>query len=205
MSYLFLILVGYLLGSLPFGLMAGRLVKGVDVRDFGSGSTGSTNVQRTVGTPTAVVVLLLDTAKSVLAVLLARLFSDAPGVEVAAALAAIAGHNWPVFIGFKGGRGIAPGVGGLLILSPVSGLIALAVGLPTIALWRYVSLGSLLGGAAGVITLTFLSLVGAEPTVYIWYGAIGLTMVVARHKDNIERLVRRQEHKLGRPVERVKA
>lgn len=112
MSYLFLILVGYLLGSLPFGLMAGRLVKGVDVRDFGSGSTGSTNVQRTVGTPAAVVVLLLDTAKSVLAVLLARLFSDAPGVEVAAALAAIAGHNWPVFIGFKGGRGIAPGVGG---------------------------------------------------------------------------------------------
>ena len=205
MSYLFLILVGYLLGSLPFGLMAGRLVKGVDVRDFGSGSTGSTNVQRTVGTPAAVVVLLLDTAKSVLAVLLARLFSDAPGVEVAAALAAIAGHNWPVFIGFKGGRGIAPGVGGLLILSPVSGLIALAVGLPTIALWRYVSLGSLLGGAAGVITLTFLSLVGAEPTVYIWYGAIGLTMVVARHKDNIERLVRRQEHKLGRPVERVGA
>ena len=151
MSYLFLILVGYLLGSLPFGLMAGRLVKGVDVRDFGSGSTGSTNVQRTVGTPAAVVVLLLDTAKSVLAVLLARLFSDAPGVEVAAALAAIAGHNWPVFIGFKGGRGIAPGVGGLLILSPVSGLIALAVALPTIALWRYVSLGSLLGGGPGVI------------------------------------------------------
>jgi glycerol-3-phosphate acyltransferase PlsY len=147
----------------------------------------------------------LDAAKSVLAVLLARLFSDAPGVEVAAAVAAIAGHNWPVFVGFKGGRGTATGVGGLLILSPVSGLIALGVGLPTIALWRYVSLGSLLGGASGVITLTSLSLVGAEPMAYIWYGAIGLTMVVTRHKDNIERLVRRQEHKLGRPAERVKA
>ena len=205
MSYLFLILVGYLLGSLPFGLMAGRLLKGVDVRDYGSGSTGSTNVQRTVGTPAAVVVLLLDAAKSVLAVFLARVFSDAPGVEVAAALAAIAGHNWPVFIGFKGGRGTATGVGGLLVLSPVSGLVALAVGLPTIALWRYVSLGSLLGGASGAITLTFLCLVGAEPLEYIWYGLIGLTLVFARHKDNIQRLVKRRERKLGQPVERVQA
>ena len=205
MAYVFLILTGYLLGSVPFGLIAGRLLKGLDVRDYGSGSMGSTNVQRTVGTPAAVVVLLLDAAKSVLAVLLARVFSDAPGVEVAAALAAIVGHNWPVFIGFKGGRGTATGVGGLLILSPASGLIALGVGLPTIALWRYVSLGSLLGGASGVLTLTFLSLVRAEPMEYIWYGAIGLAMLVTRHKDNIERLVRHQERKLGRPVERVKA
>ena len=203
-AYLFPAITSYLLGSIPFGLIASKLLRNVDIRDYGSGRTGSTNVQRTLGTPAALIVLLMDTAKSVLAVLFTRILSDNPGVEAAAALTVILGHNFPVFIGFKGGRGIAPGIGGLLVLSPISGLIALTIGLPSIALWKYVSLGSLLGGTAGVVTLSILCLTGSQPLEYIWYGLFGIILVFASHKDNIKRLVNRRERRLGQIEESVK-
>ncbi|MDP6064776.1 MAG: glycerol-3-phosphate acyltransferase, partial [SAR202 cluster bacterium] len=109
---------------MPFGVIAGRVVGGVDVRQYGSGSTGTTNVLRTVGRRAAVAVLLLDMGKSVVAVLLAQLLTDSAGVEVATALAAIAGHIWPVFAGFRGGKGISVGWSALFVLSPISGLVA---------------------------------------------------------------------------------
>ena len=191
--------LGYLLGSLPFGLIAGRVAMGVDIREHGSGNAGMTNVLRTVGARAAALVLLLDMGKAVLAVGLARVFSDSPGVEATAALAAIAGHNWPLFTGFKGGRGTSTGWGGLIILSPVSGLIATFIGLVTIAIWRYVSLGSLLGAVSGATALIALSLIQFEPLAYAWYGAFGALMIVVRHRDNMGRLIRGQESKLGQP------
>ena len=200
-DYLVLVPIGYVLGSLPFGLMAGWAVKRIDVRDFGSGRTGSTNVLRAVGVPAAVVVLMLDMGKAVLAVVLARVISDSHGVEAAAALAALFGHNWPVFVGFRGGRGTSPGWGGLFILSPVSGLVATAVGIPVIALTRYVSLGSILGATSGAVTLIVLSSLGHVPFEYFWYGLIGDTVLVARHKDNIHRLLKGEERKLGQAAE----
>ena len=121
-DYLILVPLAYLLGSVPFGLIAGRLVANVDVRDYGSGKIGMTNVLRTSGKTAAAVVLLLDMGKGVLAVFIARLFFDSYGAEAAAALAVLFGHNWPVFIKFRGGRGTASGWGGLLILSPIAGL-----------------------------------------------------------------------------------
>ena len=129
-DYLILIPVCYLLGSIPFGLIAGRLFKRIDVRDHGSGSTGMTNVIRTVGYPVGAFVLLLDMGKGVGAVALARYGLNAPeAAQAAAALAAIAGHNWPVFIGFRGGRGTATGWGALLLIWPIAGLVASVVGL----------------------------------------------------------------------------
>ena len=199
-DYLIFVPVGYLLGSLPFGLVSGWLFKGVDVRDYGSGKTGMTNVFRTVGAPAAALVLVLDMGKAVLAVALAKLLSDSHGAEAAAALAALAGHNWPVFTGFRGGRGTAPGYGGLFILSPVSGLVATVVGIPVIAITRYVSMGSLLAATTGVATLIVLAVTGHAPLEYIWFGAVGCALVVARHRDNIQRLVRGEERKLGRPA-----
>ena len=105
--------------------------------------------RRTVGRPAAALVLLLDMGKGVLSVVIARVVSDTAGVESAAALAALAGHNWPVFLAFRGGRGTATGWGSLLILSPISGLAAAVVGVPLVATTRYVSLGSIAAGAAG--------------------------------------------------------
>ena len=191
------------MGSVPFGLIIGRAFGRGDIRQHGSGMTGTTNVLRTVGPKAAALVLLLDMSKTVLAVVLARVFTDSVGVEVAAALAAILGHNWPLYSGFKGGRGTAPGWGGLLVLSPVAGLVASLIGLLTVAVSRYVSLGSLLGATSGALTLVVLSLIDAGPLAYIWYGSVGSAIIVARHKDNIARLIRGEERKLGHRAESV--
>ena len=195
--------VAYLLGSVPFGLIAGRVLRGVDVRDHGSGSTGMTNVLRTVNAPAAGMVLLLDMGKAVLAVVLARVFSDSAGVQVAAALSVLIGHNWPVFSGFRGGKGTAPGWGALLILSPISGLVASILGAGTTALSRSVSMGSLIGAASGSAVLVVRSLGGAEPPAYLWYGILGTTMIVVSHRGNIRRLARGEERKLGQPAEAI--
>ena len=196
-EYLVLVPVGYLIGSLPFGVIAGRVFKRVDVRDYGSGKTGMTNVLRTVGLPAAILVLLLDMGKTILAVVLARVFSDSHGVEAAAAVASLVGHCWPVFIGFRGGRGTAPAWGGLLILSPLSGLLATVIGPPVAGFTRYVSLGSVLGATFGPATLVVLSATGHAPSEYFWFGIIAGPLVVVRHKDNIRRLLRGEERKLG--------
>ncbi len=203
-AYVVLVPLGYLLGSVPFGLIAGRVFGGVDVREHGSGNTGMTNVLRTVGVRVAALVLALDMGKAVAAVALARAFGDSPGVEAATAVAVVVGHNWPVFVGFKGGRGAAAGWGGLIMLSPISGLVATAIGLPIIAAWRYVSLASVLAASSGATTLVVLSIIGVEPLPYAWYGAIVAPLIVVRHKGNIKRLLRGEERKLGQPAGQTK-
>lgn len=207
-AYIVMIPVGYLLGALPFGLILGKLFGGVDVREYGSGKTGMTNVLRTAGVPAALLSLSLDMGKAVLAVLLARIFFDSPGVEAAAAIAALVGHNWPVFVGFRGGRGTAPGWGALIILSPLAGIVATLIGLLAVALSRYVSLGSILGTLSGIITLIALAVLGVVVegssdtfwfayAEYIWFAVIGATLVIGLHKDNIQRLISGTERKLG--------
>lgn len=182
---------------MPFGVIAGRVIGGVDVRKYGSGSAGSTNVLRTVGRRAAAIVLLLDMSKSVVAVLLARLLSDSAGVEVATALAAITGHIWPVFAGFSGGKGISVGWSALIVLSPISGLVAGLIGIPLIAVTRYVSLGSIVGATSGCVALLILAVTTDTSTVYAWYAAIGGPAVLLLHRENISRLVKGQESKLG--------
>ena len=203
-DYLILVIlvpVCYLLGSIPFGLIAGKLYRSIDVRDFGSGSTGMTNVVRTVGVPVGALVLLLDMGKGVGAVALARYVLEAPeAAQAAAALSAIAGHNWPVFIGFRGGRGTATGWGALLMLWPVAGLVATIVGLLLIAITRYVSLGSVTATLVGCAVLAVACLAGAAPMGLLWFAAIGCAFVVGRHRGNIERLLKGEERKLGQSV-----
>jgi glycerol-3-phosphate acyltransferase PlsY len=202
-GYLVLVPVGYLLGSVPFGLVVGWAFRRVDIRNYGSGSTGMTNVLRTLGVPAGILALLLDMGKAVLAVVLARVFTDSQGVEVAAALSTMFGHNWPVFFRFKGGKGTATGWASLLILSPIAGLVASVVGLGTAGITRYVSLGSLLGSTLGPAVLIVLVLLGREPLVYAWFGVIAAPLIIVQHKDNIERLIKGQERKLGRRVARA--
>ena len=151
-EYLVMVPVAYLVGSIPFGLLAGKLVAKVDIRDYGSGKIGMTNVLRTAGVTAAAVVLLLDMGKAVAVVVAAKLIFDSYGVEAASALAVIFGHNWPVFIGFRGGRGTASGWGGLIILSPIAGLSSpLSSVSDWSALTRYVSLGSVTAASLGSI------------------------------------------------------
>ena len=196
-EYLVMVPIAYMVGSIPFGLLAGKLVAKVDIRDYGSGKIGMTNVLRTAGVTAAAVVLLLDMGKAVSVVVAARLLFDTTGVEAAAALAVIIGHNWPVFIGFRGGRGTASGWGGLLILSPIAGLIATVVGISLVGVTRYMSLGSITAAALGSAVLVVLAMIGQEPLVYSWYGIIGGTLIVVRHRDNIQRLLNGTERKIG--------
>ncbi len=200
-AYLIVIVVGYVIGAIPVGLIAGKLIKGIDIRERGSGKLGATNVLRTIGRPAAAVVLLLDMGKGASAVLIARIVSDSVGAQPAGALAALVGHNWPVFTGFKGGRGTATGLGGLLLMAPWVGLAVAVAGVSTLVVSRYVSLGSLVGAVVGGLTLGILSVIGVEPIEYIYYATIGAFLIIFSHKDNVGRLLAGTERKLGEPAE----
>ena len=203
-EYLVFVPLGYLLGAIPFGFIAGKLFGGVDVRDHGSGSIGMTNVMRTVSPPVAILVLALDMGKAIGAVILARIIADAPLVETLTGIAVIAGHSWSVFIGFSGGKGTATGWGALFALSPIAGIVASVIGVGLIALTRYVSLGSIVAATLGAITLAVIALVNdGVPLEYALYGAVGAAIILFKHRDNIQRLLRGDERKLGQKVDTV--
>ncbi len=192
MGLLLAAFLGYLLGAIPFGIIIGRLTKGIDLREYGSHRTGATNALRTLGTRAAAAVFVLDVAKGVFAVLLARfLFADDPMVEWAAGVAgfaAIVGHNWSVFIGFSGGRGVATSAGALGAMSIWT--IAILVPIVAIVIWRsrYVSLGSIVGAIAAPIITALLAVIGAATIQAIGYALASGLLVTAAHADNIGRL-----------------
>ena len=128
--------LAYLMGALPWGYVAVLLHRGIDIREYGSGRTGVSNALRTAGLKLAGLVLLLDLIKGIGAVLLARFLIGDPIAEVVAGLMALVGHNWPVFLGFRGGRGIAPGLGGLAVMSPLSAVCGVVVFLPICLITR---------------------------------------------------------------------
>lgn len=200
---LLLVLIGYLIGSLPFGMLAGRLAGGVDLRQTGSRRTGATNTLRTVGWRWAGVVLLLDVAKGAVAVLLARALYVAgpPGsrewVEAAAGVAAVIGHNWSALIGFRGGRGVATAGGGMLVISPLT--VVVAVPLVALVVWRtrFVSLGSLVAAVAAPVITAALALAGGVGWAAVAYAAACGLLIVMSHGDNVARLRAGTERRLG--------
>jgi glycerol-3-phosphate acyltransferase PlsY len=195
--------LAYLLGSISWGYMLLQLKMGVDVREFGSGRTGMSNVLRTGGVKSAAVVLTLDIAKGVVAVIMARTVIDTDGAEVAAALIVLVGHNWPVFLQFKGGRGILTALGGLALMVPVAAVIATAAFLAITALSRYISLGSVIGVMIGALAILGLALAGVNSNTYMVYGFIASSMIVWQHRDNIQRIRDGSEHRLGHPATKV--
>ncbi|MBI4311878.1 MAG: glycerol-3-phosphate 1-O-acyltransferase PlsY [Chloroflexi bacterium] len=197
LEYTLALLAAYLLGSISWGYLVGKL-KRVDLRQAGSGSTGMTNVLRTLGPAFAVLVLVGDVSKGVVSVLVARaLTGGAPLAEALAATLAVVGHNWPVFSGFRGGRGISTGVGGVTTLHPLSGLIAVSVFLVPVALTRYVSLGSVLAVVSAMVTVPLFAFLGEIPREHILYVAIGGPIIIWQHRGNIQRLLKGTERKLG--------
>jgi acyl phosphate:glycerol-3-phosphate acyltransferase len=195
------IALGYAVGAIPFGLLAGRLAGGIDLRQHGSGRTGSTNALRTLGLRWAGAVLLLDIAKGLAAVLVARaLVGDAPGgewVAAAAGVAAIIGHNWSILIGLRGGRGVATAGGGLLGMAPPAVAILLPVMLAVVLRWRYVSLGSITGALLAPVVTGGLAAVGWASGASVGYGLAIALLVTGSHLDNIRRLRAGTERKIG--------
>ena len=198
-----LVLVGYLVGALPFGMLAGRLAGGVDLRQTGSRRTGATNTLRTLGWRWAAAVLLLDLAKGAAAVVLARALyaagppASAEWVQAAAGLAAVVGHNWSVFIGFRGGRGVAPSAGGMLVISPLTLLVILPLVGLVILRTRYVSLGSLVAAVGAPLVTAGLATAGAAGWAAVAYAiACGLLIILA-HVDNVARLRTGTERRIG--------
>lgn len=192
MNDLLAVVASYLIGSIPVGYLVARSM-GVDIRQHGSGNIGTTNVWRTLGKVAGIIVLLGDVGKGVLSVLIGRQYG-AEGTELLTGLAAMVGHSWPVFLGFKGGKIIATGAGVLLGIAPLSALIAFAVWLPVVAISRYVSLGSI---AAAISLPTGMLAMHQKPS-YLAFGTLVAVFAIYKHKTNIKRLMTGTELKIGK-------
>jgi acyl phosphate:glycerol-3-phosphate acyltransferase len=207
-----LIGVAYLLGSLAFGYWAGRVLKGIDIREHGSGSTGATNVLRTLGTGPGIAVLLVDVLKGAAAIALiwwvytlAWLSSLAPAgalqawlpwMVTLAGLAALLGHSKSIFLNFTGGKSVATSLGILLAMSWAVGLGTLSVFLLVLAITRIVSISSIIGA----IAVSGLMLATQQPLPYLLFGIAGGIYVIVRHQANIQRLLAGTEPRLGQKV-----
>jgi glycerol-3-phosphate acyltransferase PlsY len=204
--------IAYLLGSIPFGLIIGRLKKGVDIREQGSGKTGATNLMRVAGTKFGVLALVLDVVKATGAVLLAAVIVDrGAGVltvggvsvyfqhiaQVVAGLAAVAGHNWPVFARFRGGRGVTAYFGTLFAIFPPAGIFGAEVLAIAALRSRHMSLGSLLGALATWCLMLPLTIVyHLLPPIYLVYGFVVIALIAYQHRDNMKRLRQGTERQL---------
>ena len=198
-----LVLLGYLIGAIPFGILAGRMARGVDLREHGSRRTGTTNALRTLGLGWAVAVFVLDVAKGAVAVVLAQALYQAGAagtsewVAAAAGVAAVVGHNWSVFIGFRGGRGVATSAGGLLVISPWT-LAAIAPLMAIVVLQsRYVSLGSVVAAAAAPAVTAVLATIGVVGWAAVAYALATGLLIIASHGDNLRRLRDGTERRIG--------
>lgn len=201
-DYLLNIALGYLFGSIPFGLVVGYLFTGKDIRQYGSGKTGTTNVLRTAGPVAAVLVLVGDISKGVIPAVVGRYVFEDNGVAAAGAAAGVIGHIFPVFAGFRGGRGVAVAFGGVLGLTPLWALIfpviAAAILIPT----RYVSLMSIIGTAVAAIILCVASILWDVPPAFALYAVFAAIVIEYMHIPNMKRLLAGTEPRLGQGGDR---
>lgn len=193
MSALLALVAAFVLGSLPWSQWAARR-QGVDLREHGSGNLGATNVYRVMGWRWGLLVLLLDVGKGILAVVIARALSPGGGVPAAAALAAVAGHSFSPFVGFRGGKGVATGLGVFLGLAPLAGSLAFLVWLATVALCGWISVAS---GVAALLLPVFVLVTREDLGVrFPWVLALSLALtvlVLVRHRANWGRVARGAE------------
>ena len=213
-KFVAVMILGYLLGSIPFGVLISRRRAKVDVRQYGSGKIGATNVLRTAGRKLAALVAIFDVLKGALAVVFAGLIvgrsylvvgNFALGMLVAqvmAALAAIAGHIWSVFLGFQGGRGVATFFGGLIALCPVAAIFGGEVLIIGAGLTKFASLGSIAGAVGTYAILVPLTIMNGFPIEYLAYALIGTVIIGVMHRGNIARLLSGKERKLGEKAEK---
>lgn len=207
-KFVAVVIIAYLLGSIPVGLLISRSKRGVDVREYGSGKTGATNVMRAVGVKYGILTMVLDGVKAALAVILAMviigssvlavgsIYLNWQVAQVMAGMAAVAGHNWPVFARFRGGRGVAAYFGTLYVISPPAAIFGTEV-LAISALYsRHMSKGSIFGALAAWCLLVPLTLYYHSPPVYLAYGLAAVALLVYQHRGNVRRLQQGTERRL---------
>jgi len=190
------IAAAYLIGGIPWGVVIARLTGGPDPRTIGSGRTGGANVMRALGPKLALTSGLLDVAKGIVAVLIAIAVGGELWLQALAAVAAIVGHSRSIFIGFSGGRGIAPGFGSLIVIHPLAAALTIPVFLLTLVVTRYSSLASLLGTAFGAAAITVLVIAGGQSPWYVVYALAAGGMIWLFHLDNIQRLLKGSERRI---------
>jgi glycerol-3-phosphate acyltransferase PlsY len=192
-------IAAYILGSVPFGLLLTRIIGGADVRKEGSGNIGAANVARVAGTLPGILTLILDAAKGAAAVLLAEhLSNESAAWMMIAGFAALVGHCFPIWLNFKGGKGVATAAGLFLVLCPLAFLGSLLLFILVVAFWRYVSLGSIAAAAAMPLLIYFLWAPRHAPPPVITFGALAVALlIVFKHDANIQRLVEGAEPKFS--------
>jgi glycerol-3-phosphate acyltransferase PlsY len=197
MEVIVAVVAGYLLGAIPTGYLLGRWLAGVDLRTHGSGSTGATNTMRVLGARGFAATLLLDVAKAAAAILLARALGAGEVGACLAAIAAIVGHNWSVFIGFAGGRGVACSIGAMLLLYWPGALVGVIAAAALIYATRNVSLGSIVGTILGLIATLIAVGQGQLPRPVALFALATALIVIVQHRGNIGRLLAGTERKIG--------
>lgn len=192
MKDIIIVLICYLIGNISFSFLLTKLKLKKDIREFGSGNAGTTNVLRVLGKKYAVMVLIGDVLKGVVAVLIGKFFGSSQIVTILCGLAVVIGHNWPALMNFRGGKGIATSIGVFLMYDPIVALICIAIGIIIIAVSKYVSFGSISGMAIfPLVTLLFSR--GTENFIFAFIIAV---IAIYKHRANIGRLIKGTENKL---------
>lgn len=186
------LVIAYLIGSISFSYLIAKRLNNIDIREFGSGNAGATNTLRVLGKGPAALVFLLDVAKGMTAVGIAVLFTSEQTVWMLAGVMAVVGHNWPIFLRFRGGKGIATTIGVTAVLSFTAAIIAGVIAILFVVLSRYVSLGSLIYTSGVPIGIAFFS----YPESYLYLSLILTIFAFIQHRDNLKNLLRGKERKI---------
>ena len=197
MKIALIIISCYLLGSVPFGYIVGKLFKKVDIREYGSGNIGATNALRILGPSLASLVVIGDIGKGIFSIYLVQYLNiDNLLILTIAGLAVICGHDWSIFLGFKGGKGIATTLGVVFALNPTISILALIIGGVVVITTRYVSLASIFV----VISIFIFTILFKQPYEFIIFSALIMILGIFKHKENIQRLKSKKERKIGEKV-----
>lgn len=192
MQYILIFLVSYLIGAFPTAYILAKLVKGVDIRTLGSGNMGATNVWRNIGKTSAIITLIIDIFKGWIVIYIAKMFFYGQDVvQVFAGIFAIIGHSFPVYLNFKGGKGVATSGGVFLALAPKAIGLALPIFVVLVAIFKYISLGSIISS----LSIPFFVLIFGYNVSVFWFSCLIAGVVLIRHKTNIKRLFNGVENK----------
>jgi glycerol-3-phosphate acyltransferase PlsY len=195
MNAVLAVTLGYVVGSIPFAYLLSRR-QGVDLRRAGSGNIGASNVLRTTGVRAAILAMALDGVKGTIAVLVAQLLSAGPITAVAAACASVVGHVYPIWLRFRGGKGVATAAGAFAVLAPEAMGLAACVFLLAVILTRFISVGSI----AGALTLVIVAAISDAPGAVAIGATVSTLIIIYRHRENLARLVAGTERRIGQRV-----